>query len=90
MPKILLVGNDSHITEELLRLRVMSEPLEILPIESAKKVNRVYDIETGMYPNVIEIKASEPIDFEELYPLPKKGIGQKAQWVSKPHKRKRK
>ncbi len=38
---------------------------------------------------MIEIKATqmEPCDY---VPIPKKGIGQKAQWASKPHKRKRK
>jgi hypothetical protein len=90
MPKILLVGDDSHIRESIMQLHVMNEPLEIIPIESAQVKNRLYDIETGLYPHVIEIQANEPINFEEFYPLPKKGIGQKAQWASKPHKRKRK
>jgi hypothetical protein len=86
--KILVIDDDVSIMS-LIKAEMLARELpqvECIPIESAPKIPD----ESRLYGHTFDIVASEPIDFDDYLPEPKKGIAEKAKWASKPHKRKRK
>ncbi len=97
MPQIAVIG---HIQSNLLELihteRLLRElePLDIIPIESPSIESPSKKIANSLLYGVLERDwfdiVSEVDEFNDYIPEPKKGIGQKAQWATKPHKRKRK
>lgn len=92
--KTLIVGHPHPNLVEMVHNHLMdlgdNIKLDIIQPEISLPVPANHPLE---HLPMIEIKATkmEPCNDPCAYvPMPKKGIGQKAQWASKPHKRKRK